>query len=413
MLIEREIEEKIEKYLDFKEIIALIGPRQAGKTTVITKILDKITKKKINKISFENVLTLNKFEEEIDNFIETEVKGYDILFIDEVQYSKDSGQKLKYIYDTQNIKIILTGSSATELSIQSIKYLVGRIFVFEMQTLTFKEFLKYKNEKLFEILKKGNLGKTTKKEMKLYFKEYLIFGGYPKVVITDDKQAKIEILKNIYNTYLLKEIKEILEFKENYKYESLIKVLALQIGNVINYDDLSKKTEFKYRELKEALNILEKTYICSRVQTFSNNKQVEIVKSPKIYFYDFGLRNISAQSDFVIENSPILSFIYENFVFRQFIDNEFKPKYWRTKSKAEVDFILEKGINIIPIEIKTGINSNNVEKGFRSFIEKYSPKTGYFISEDNLDSRNISNCEIKFIDFYDFVFELEKYQTKY
>lgn len=412
MLIKRDVEEKIQKYLNFEEIIAIIGPRQVGKTTIINKILDEITDKKINRISFENVSILQKFEKEIEFFIETEIKGYDIVFIDEVQYSKDSGQKLKYIYDTQNIKIILTGSSATELSLQSIKYLVGRIFVFELQTIKFTEFLKYKNEKLYNYFIDKEISEIISDELKPYLNEYLMFGGYPKVVITKDKNSKIEILKNIYNIYLLKEIKEILQYKDNYKYDTLIKILSIQIGNVVNYNELTSKTEFKYSELKEAISILEKTYICKRINNFSTNKQTEIVKSPKIYFYDFGLRNIIADN-FQIENSPILSFIYENFIFREFINNEFTPKYWRTKSGAEIDFILEKEMELIPIEIKKTINSNVVEKGFRSFIEKYQVKKGYLVSNNKLEKRKIDNCEVEFVNFFEIIKKISEFKTRF
>ena len=130
--IERELESEMKKYLNVKEIIAVVGTRQCGKTTLINKLLDEIEKKgkKIKRVSFDNVKELTIFENDIDSFIDLNVKKFDYLFIDEVHYSKEGGKKLKYIYDNYNIKVIISGSSAPEISIQSLKHLVGRIFLF-------------------------------------------------------------------------------------------------------------------------------------------------------------------------------------------------------------------------------------------------------------------------------------------
>lgn len=401
--IKRDLEAELEKYMSFKEIIAVIGPRQAGKTTIINNILDKIKNKKINKISFENFKSLNLFEEDIDNFIKKEIDGYDIVFIDEVQYSKNSGQKLKYIYDTKNVKLIISGSSATELSIHSIKYLVGRIFIFELQTLSFGEFLRFKNERLYNIYLKNDYKKVILDEINSLILEYIKYGGYPRVVLMKEEKDKILVLENIFNTYMLKEISEILQFKENHLIEKLLKFLASQIGGVINYTDLSVKTGIEYRELKNNLNILEKTFITYYLLNFHTNKQTEIVKSPKIYFYDFGMRNIIL-NNFNIENSlGDVGKLYENFIVLELLKNKQKIKFWRTKTKAEVDLIVEKDGKLIPIEVKSKINSNIVEKSFRSFIEKYSPERGYILSLDYNDKRVVDLCEINFLSFASFL----------
>ena len=155
LYIKRDIEDEINKYLNAREILTVVGSRQCGKTTLIDDILGNLEKKgkKISRVSFDNIKELQLFENDIDSFTGLYVKGYDFLFIDEVQYSKDSGKKLKYIYDNFKIKIFISGSSAAELSIQSLKYLVGRIFVFTLYPFSFKEFLRAKNQKLVPIYK--------------------------------------------------------------------------------------------------------------------------------------------------------------------------------------------------------------------------------------------------------------------
>ncbi len=397
--IKRDIEEEINKYLHTKEIIAVVGSRQCGKTTLIENILKNLEKKsrKISKVSFDSVKELQLFENDIDSFIELYVKGFDFLFIDEVQYSKASGKKLKYIYDSSKIKIFISGSSAVELSIQSSKYLVGRIFVFTLYNFSFKEFLRAKNKKILPVYEKGKFKKEITSELNKYLKEFILYGGYPRVVLADNNQERQTILKNIYNTYLLKEIKEILALSSDYKLINLIKALSLQIGSILNYNELSNITGFSYKELLKYLNILEKTFICSQIKPFFTNKRTELVKSPKIYFYDLGFRNISIDN-FSRERADIGN-MHENLIFSELAKNNIFPKYWHTKSGAEIDFIVEKENKLIPIEVKSTLSTEKLPKSLYSFIEKYKPKKGFITSLDFESKKKNNGCTIIFVPF--------------
>lgn len=396
MYVKRELESKIESFIDDKEIIAIIGPRQAGKTTLVNNILDKQKNKKINKITFENLSLVSLFEENIEAFIEQEIKGYDIVFIDEVQYVKTSGQKLKYIYDTINVKLIISGSSATELSLNSVQYLVGRILIFSLHSLSFEEFLQFRDEKLYNIYKKKLFSKEIYDKINTYIEEYILFGGYPRVVTEKDKEKKKEILKNIFNTYLLKEISEILQFKEHRVIEKLVYFVSTQISGVINYEDLSQKVGTTQYEIKNALSILEKTFICSFSTNYHTNKQTELVKSPKVFFYDTGLRNSIIN---LYEKELIQGDLYENFIASQLLRKEIPLKYWRTKSGAEIDFIIEKSNKLIGLEVKSYLKSNIVEKSIKSFIEKYSPSKVYITSFDFKEKRNFENTLLYFLPY--------------
>jgi len=400
--IQRDLEIEIKKYLKSKEILAIIGTRRCGKTTLVKEILKKQKGKKINEISFEDVKILRLFEEDIDSFIDLHIKGYDFVFIDEIQYSKDSGKKLKYIYDIFWTKIIISGSSVAEISIQSLKYLVGRIFTFILYPFSFGEYLKAKDEKLLSLVSKKNLSPIIIEKLNLELEEFLIFGGYPRVVLSKTNEEKKKVLEEIFNTYLLKEIKEILDLSDNYKLVNLIKALSLQVGNVLNYSEISQLTGFNYLDLKRYLTILEKTYILKLVKPYYKNKRVEITKSPKVYFFDLGFRNVSIdnfQKERVDKGS-----IYENFIFSEFIKKGLHPKYWNAKSLAEVDFILEKEGNVIPIEVKSNISKKKIGKAFRSFINKYSPKKGFFLSLDYLDKLTVDKTKIYFVPFVKFIF---------
>jgi predicted AAA+ superfamily ATPase len=381
MYVKRFLEEEIKKYLAKREIIAIVGPRQSGKTTLLKHIFDGLKNAKF--LDFEDRETLELFNEDLRSFIDLYVKDYAYLFIDEFQYAKEGGKQLKYIYDNYKTKIIISGSSVSGLSIHGIKYLVGRIFVFNLYPFSFEEYLSYKEPRLYsEIYTKRKLSKPIIERITPQFDEFCIFGGYPRVVLTHDKKEKEIVLKNIYNTYFLKEIKEVLNLPDDYKLSKLIKALALQTGNIINYNELSEITGFNYKDLLKHMNVLEKTYICARSQPFHTNKRTELVKSPKIFFFDNGFRNIVLKNFQSTKNRPDKGQLYENFVASEIAKKDIEVKYWRTKSKAEVDFIIEKNGGVIPIEVKSGMTKPKLTKSFASFLEKYKPKNALMLSEN-------------------------------
>jgi len=397
MYIERELGKKIKKYLKIREILAIIGPRQSGKTTLINHLIEGLPK--TNKITLEDVRTLTLFEQDLKTFINIHIKPYDYVFIDEIQYSKQSGKNLKYIYDTCETKLLISGSSATEISIHSIKFLVGRIFIYQLYPLSFSEFLKYKNENIYNLIKEGHITEEVTKKTKPFLDEFMIYGGYPRVVLAQTIEEKKDVLKYIYNTYLLKEIKEILQLQEDYKLIQLINALALQIGGVINYNELAQISGYNYSEIKKYLNILEKTFICMTLRNYSKNKRTELIKSPKIFFYDTGFRN-EIIKNYILENND-KGKIYENFVFAELIKKDYIPKYWRTKAKAEVDFIIEEANEVIPLEVKSSLS--NISRSFRSFLDTYHPKKAIYISTARKNKNLIGKTEIKYITFEEII----------
>ncbi|MBT4870678.1 MAG: ATP-binding protein [Candidatus Diapherotrites archaeon] len=382
VFIQRELESEINKYITDTEIIAVVGSRQCGKTTLVNKIFERLENngKKTSKVSFDNMQVLMLFEEDVESFIEKYIIGFDFLFIDEIQYSKDSGKKLKYIYDSQKIKLFISGSSASEISIQSIKYLVGRIHLFNLYPFSFKEYLRAKDEKLMRIYEKGNYKNTITKELNKHLIEFNTYGGYPKVVLLKDKEKKEKTLLDIYNIFLLKEVKELLGLSSDYKLINLIKALSLQMGNIINYNELSNITGFSFVDLKKYLNVLEKTFICKQIRPFFKNKRVELVKSPKIYFFDLGFRN-ACINNFTKERSDIGA-IYENFIFSELQKRNLETKYWQSKSGAEVDFVVEKNNDLTAIEVKTNLIKPISTKAIQSFIHKYSPTKVLVLSKE-------------------------------
>ncbi len=376
MYITRNLEETVFKNLSKKEILAIVGPRQCGKTTLLQKMhQDLVTKKKKAIIlSFEDKKILDLFEQELEVFIATYIKPNDYVFIDEFQYASEGGKSLKYIYDSNTTKLIISGSSAPELTIKALKYLVGRVFVFNLMPLSFEEFLSYKdtilhtyylkNRCLIEdpkfLYKPSKTSPNLLKRLNTLYNEYAVYGGYPRVVTSKNVEEKQMVLKNIYNTFFLREVRDILGLIDDYKLGALVKKMGLLVGNLLDYQDLSEVSGLSYPTVKSYLNFLEKTYICNQVRPFYKNRGVELVKNPKMYFCDTGLRNYIVNDFRSLTERVDSGALLENAFAMELMKREVPFNFWRTKKKEELDFVLDFGSgNKLGVECKLSLKNND------------------------------------------------------
>lgn len=414
MYIHREIEQEIFSFLDKKEALAIIGARQTGKTTLLKHILSLLEKegKKVKYITFEKPGALELFDA-IDDFIEF-YKNYQVIIIDEFQYAKEGGKNLKYLYDTTDIKLIISGSSSLEIIFHTSKYMVGRMHHFNLWPFSFREYLSYKDHELFTMLNQRMAEVLTPEfeppkayspainhKIGKYFTEYLIYGGYPAVVLTDKKAEKPKVLESIFENYLLRDVRTLLQLATEHELIKLVRFLAAQTGNILDFNELSNVTGLHYKKMLSHLEILKQTYIIDLLQPFFRNKQTELIKNPKIYFTDTGFRNLVISDFRHPEMRNDFDTLVENFVFTSLKRKygAFNPiNFWRTKSKAEVDFILQTQNQIIPIEVK---NSENpaLGKSYYSFIEKYQPSKGLILNKKRSEIKEINHCKISFIPF--------------
>lgn len=362
--IPRKLEAILLKYLPSPEIVAVVGPRQGGKTTLLHHIY-KTLKDKAIFLTFEDKKVLDIFVHHPDEFAGLYLKPYQFVFIDEFQYARQGGKILKYLIDTQPRKIFISGSSSVDLTVQTVKYLVGRIFVFSLFPLDFEEFLSYRDPNLLPLYREHKIGlppanlkspllsEISLEKLRQYFQEYALFGGYPRVVTSSTPEEKKVVLKNIYNTYFLREVKDILGLVDDYKLSQMLKALALQIGNLIEYQGITNISELSFPTVKGYLNFLGKTFICTLVKPYFRNKRTELVKSPKVYFFDTGLRNYVVDDFRKLEDRPDGGALLENAFAMELIKQEIPFHYWRSKKQAEVDFILDlPGNQKLALEVK-------------------------------------------------------------
>jgi len=405
VIIEREIEPEILKWIDSKEIIAIRGTRQCGKTTFLKKLSELLIKRGVKKenihfLTFEDDFEKSKFEKnprEYINYHKSNLPGKHFFLFDEIQYVKKAGKMLKLVYDgLEEIKIIITGSSSLDLN-EVGSYLVGRVILFEMYPFSFSEFLNAVDKKMFNYYKTNRVNiKGIKplqgeliylKELNDYLREYIRFGGYPAVVLEKDNEKKKILLRNLFLTYIEKDIIKIYGLLYKEKIMNIISSLASINTMIINYNDLSKLTGIYDRGIKKILSILEDTFVIKAIRPFHKNLLTEIRKNPKIYFIDSGLRNaVLGRFDFSDEEFGRL---FENYAFN--LLKKENINYWRTSAKAEVDFIIN---GETPLEVKI---TPKITRSFTSFINSYNPKIAVMASLEESKILKINNTHIYII----------------
>lgn len=412
MYIHRELEKRLASFLERREAIAILGPRQAGKTTFLKFLEEQFKKKhrKVKFITFEKRHDLDLFENSIEDF-KTLISDYHYVIIDEFQYAREGGQKLKYLYDTTNVKYIVSGSSSLELTFQTGKYMVGRMFDFPLFPFSFREFLSVYDGELYHLLQRRihsqdlfdfDIKKSFKfplnQRLARLLESYVIYGGYPAVVLSKTSEEKQKILESIIDNYLLKDIRGVLKLATDNELIKLSRFLAAQIGGIFVYNELSRTSGLTYREVLKHISILEKTFLVKSIRPFFTNKRTELRKNPKCYFFDLGVRNflLSDFRPFDIRNDQ--GAMIENYIFStlQRLNLGHPLKYWRTKSKAEVDFVIEKEQLIIPIEVKY-TSREILGKSLHSFIEKFKPKKAIVFTKDHVGEVKIRQTKVQFI----------------
>jgi predicted AAA+ superfamily ATPase len=321
MYVERELKQKFEKLSKTYNIVALVGPRQAGKTTFLKERSKGV---KSTYILFDNPYPRSVFEENVNKFQKLYMQGFDVSIFDEVQYCKDAGRNLKYLGDTGR-KIWLTSSSEIILGKEVLSYLVGRVSVLRLYPFSLTEFLSARgHNETSQLILSGDMW------------EHITYGGYPKVVLTDDIETKKAILTDLYETMILKDVSRTFSIEDVKSLEDFAKYVSINNGSIFSYDKVSSDIKISFRTVKKYLDAMEKSYIIASVPPFYKNSTKEITKQPKIYFLDTGLRNAVVKSF----NQEPDGKLFENYVFSELMKLGLKPKYWRTKTGQEVDFIV-------------------------------------------------------------------------
>ena len=340
--IERDLKVVLDSKIGKGKVLLLIGPRQVGKTTLLKNILTSISSEK--KVQFWNCdeSDVRQFLSEANSAkLKSFVGNSDFIVIDEAQRVKDIGLTIKLLHDSfPNVQLAVTGSSSLDLSNSINEPLTGRKFEYNLFPFSTNELVNHT---------------SMLEEMRL-LKNRLVYGFYPDVVNNPGEEK--EILTNIVNSYLYKDVFEFQDIRKSSVIEKLVQALALQVGSEVSFNELGNLLGIDTVTVQRYVDLLEKAYVIFHIRSFSRNVRNELKKSIKIYFYDNGVRNSVISNFSPVELRSDIGALWENFLISERIKNNTyhnkhaKYYFWRTTQKQEIDFIEEVDQNLFAYEFK-------------------------------------------------------------
>jgi len=368
--IHRTITSTLRKNLKKGNVTVLYGARRTGKTTLLRDLAESLSGKRILIMNGEDLdeaqILANRRAENYKNLL----LGYDFLFIDEVQVVPDIGKSLKLIVDTlPEIGVFVTGSSSFGLRDKIGEPLTGRSRFFTLHPFSYRE-----------------LGFSYLDGIKV-MPTLLVYGSYPQVSLEPDLKEKRHLLESIKNGYLLKDVLQLDNLKDSLFVVSLLRLLAFQIGNDVSYNELAKGLGTTVKTVQRYLDILEKAFIIFRLMGFSKNLRKEITKSPRIYFWDNGIRNTLINNFNMLDSRDDVGKLWENYCIAERIKlQQYREAYanfyfWRTYDQQEIDLIEEADSHLQAFEFKWGKQKSKAPKAFH---ETYPEATFEIINTENV-----------------------------
>lgn len=342
VIFKRDLESKISSVLFKDKMVVILGPRQAGKTTLSKKIVDSY--------GVEGEYYDCQLAEIRDHFVLGEpdrlltlTKGKKIVVFDEAQTIQDIGSILKAYHDTYpGVQIIATGSSSFDLANKIKEPMTGRAYEFLLLPLSLREIMStyrqdFKAEDILSIMQ---------------------FGSYPAVVGSKSIQDKLFSIKNIATNYLYKDIFMLESIRNPKTFEDLLKMLALQVGSVVSINELSQGLGVTRATVDRYMTLLEQSFIIKRVYSFSNNPRNEMKKGFKVFFFDTGVRNALVDINLSMNERNDRGAIFENYFVSERMKKGFleifppEIMFWRSRAGQEIDVIEKYGVNVVAFECK-------------------------------------------------------------
>lgn len=353
MYIKRDLEEVLLRYAKFPAV-ALLGPRQSGKTTLARKVFP------LHKyVSFEDYHERFFATDDPHGFLKKYENEHGVI-IDEFQYVPQLLSYLQLDIDEKKRQgyFILTGSQNFLMNEKITQSLAGRVGIVDLYTLSFKE-----------LQNAGMLAQNCD--------DVIVRGGYPRLFEQNIDTA--DFYSSYVQTYVERDVRQLQNVGDINTFQRFLGLCAGRVGQILDYQILSNDCGVTLAQVKKWISVLEATYIITLLQPFYKNFNRRLIRSPKIYFLDTGLACslLKIFSPEVLESHPLRGNLFENMViadlYKQYANmGRRSPLYfWRDQNgRLEVDCIVDRGIKLIPIEIKSGQTLNaNFFDGIKAWIE--------------------------------------------
>lgn len=359
--IERVLYSELKEHLSRKQVTIITGLRRTGKTTLLKQLMSEFPGNNklyldLEKIANRELLSEKNYDNILSAFRSLGINEKEkmLIAVDEAQLLPGCVSVIKYLYDNYDIKFLVTGSSSYYIKDLFNESLAGRKKVFQLHTLNFSEFLSFKNIAYHPVTEGFRLFNNYEYErLKNFYNEFILFGGFPEVVLSDSEGEKKDILEDIIGSYINIDIKNISDIRDQKNLHTLLKMLAARVSSRLDYTKLASLTGLSRTTVYNYISLLEDTFMIKRIPVYSVNPDREIVKAPKIYISDNGLLNSLAEVGSGLQ--------FENAVFNQ-LKFRGELKYYSLKTGKEIDFILN---GKYALEVKeTGVENDKVKLGY-------------------------------------------------
>ena len=368
-MIERSIKEQINSRLYKGKAVIIVGPRQVGKTTLL-RMLVADTDRKVLVWNCDEPDVRKKLNEPTSTELGAETANVDLILIDEAQRVKNIGITLKLLVDNYPEKqVVVTGSSAIELSSSINEPLTGRKYEYVMFPFSSEELIR-------------EFGATEERRM---LERRLIYGSYPEVVNHPGEER--ETLIDLVNSYLYKDIFSFQDVRKPEIVEQLLQALALQVGCEVSFNELGRLLGLTSITVQRYIDLLEKSYVLFHLRSFSRNVRSELKKSRKIYFYDNGVRNAILGDYKPLDLRTDTGALWENYVISERMKHNSystfygKSYFWRTQQQQEVDYIEDYDGVLHTYEFKW--SSTKQPRLTETFAKNYPDHTFSVVNPDN------------------------------
>lgn len=395
--MKRNVSDKINELLTYFPAVAILGARQTGKTTLVKQL-----RSEWQYYDCEKPSVFQRIQHDPELFFE---QNQQHIILDEAQELPAMFNVLRGVIDenrTQKGRFIFTGSSSPELLNTISESLAGRVAIIELGTLKANELFQAPLSPFYDLFSKTltresitafihnstNAPLTQQNIQQAWF-----YGGYPEPVLANNKHYYDSWMDNYYQTYINRDIAKLFPRLNKVTYQRFIYMLSHLSGSIINKSDLARNLEVSQPTVGEYMGIADKTYIWRHLPSFEKNIAKSIVKMPKGYIRDSGLRNSLQQihSAEALFNNPLVGQSFETFVIEEIIKGlqaksipHWESYYYRTRDGAEIDLILDGGFGQLPIEIKYGINTPVKQLcTLERYVEEHQLPFGIVVNQAN------------------------------
>lgn len=375
MKIQRLLLQQLEERAKPGQVAVVYGPRRVGKTTLVKEYLASYQGKYLF-MNADELVSREVLESQDAKKLGGLVRGYDLLVIDEAQRVSDVGLNLKILVDTYpNLAIIATGSASFDLANKLNEPLTGRKSTLTLYPISYEE-----------------LGATLGLfEARSQLERWMIWGGYPDVVIADSGDDRQRFLSELLGSYLYRDILELDDVKRADKIVDLLRLIAFQIGREVSIAELASNLGINRTTVERYLDLLEKVFVIFRVSGFSRNLRKEVVKNHRYYFFDNGVRNSLIQNFNSLNLRDDVGQLWENYLISERLrSNHYHNQvvnsyFWRTYDQKEIDLVEEAGGRLRGFELKwrqAKLNTRTVKE----FMTAYPNASIDCVTKDNFDS---------------------------